>query len=241
MNETYQTQQNEEAGVSINLREIGQLLLSKLLWILLVAAVLLMGTFIYTKITEVPQYRSNATLFFVCDHSNPANAIAVATYQAQDYSQMAVKQETLDIVIENLGLNMSYKQLASMITVEYGEEARIISISVTDKYPNRAQTILDEVCRVTKELTVDRSSAGALTSVFGRSSVAEQIGSAMGRNLLLAFLVGVVGSVGVIVAIYLLDDKIKSPDTVTRALGVSTLGAIPYQRVKEEELLGGEG
>ena len=58
--------------------------------------------------------------------------------------------------------------------------------------------------------------------------------------MLLAFLVGAVGSVGVILAIYLLDDKVKTPDTVQRVLGVSTLGMIPYQRAKEQEILGGE-
>ncbi|MBQ8174625.1 MAG: hypothetical protein IJ009_04405 [Clostridia bacterium] len=239
--EIYQNQQSEDTGVTINLREIMHVLWSRILWIVLVVAVCVAGTFIFTKVTEKPQYRSNATLFFVCDHANPATAIAVATYQAEDYAEMATTQDVLNTVINNLSLEMSYKTLASKITVEYGEESRIINLSVKDKYPNRAQTILDEICRVTKELSVDRSGAAASISVFGSAVEAEPVGSALTRNVLMAFLIGLVGSVGVIVAIHLFDDKIKSPDTVQRALGVSTLGTIPYQRAKEEEVLGGEG
>ncbi len=238
--EMYMNEQTEGTGIAINLRDIAQVVWSKILWIVLAVAVCVGGAFVFTKLTEKPQYRSNATLFFVCDNQNPATAIAVATYQAEDYAEMATTQDVLSKVINNLGLDMGYKSLASRITISYGEESRIINISVKDRYPNRAQSILDEVCRVTKELSVDRSGAASTISVYGSSSEAERIGSALTKNMLLAFLVGVVGSVGVILAIYLLDDKVKTPDTVQRVLGVSTLGMIPYQRAKEQEILGGE-
>ena len=239
--EIYVNEQTEESStVTINLRDIAQVVWSKILWIALAVVVCVGGAFVFTKLTEKPQYRSNVTLFFVCDNQNPATAIAVATYQAEDYAEMATTQDVLRKVIDNLGLDMDHKFLASKLSVSYGAESRIINISVTDLYPNRAQSILDEVCRVTKELSVDRSGAASTISVYGSSSEAERIGSALTKNMLLAFLVGVVGSVGVILAIYLLDDKVKTPDTVQRVLGVSTLGMIPYQRAKEQEILGGE-
>ena len=242
MNEMYQVQQaEEETGVSINLREIVQVIWSKILWILLVVVVCAGGAFVYTKVTEKPVYRSNATLYFVCDHANPATAIAVATYQAEDFAEMAKTPEVLRTVKENLNLEMSHQSIGSKVTVSYNKESRIVNLSVTDQYPNRAQSILDELCRVTKEMSVDRSGAGASVAVFGAAGQAERVGSAMTKNVLLAFLVGLVGSVGVIVAVYLLDDKIKNPDIVQRALGVSTLGMIPYQRTKEDEIVGGEG
>lgn len=239
--EMYMNEQAEQTGVAINLRDIAQVLWSKILWIALVVAVCVGGTFVYTKLTEKPQYRSSATLYFVCDNQNPATAIAVATYQAEDYVQMATTQEVLSKVIDTLNLNMSYKALASRITITYGDESRIVNISVKDRDPYRARDILDEVCRVTKELSVDRSGAADTMTVFGSSNAADRVGSAMTKNVLMAFLVSLAGSVGVIVAIYLLDDKIKTPDTVQRVLGVSTLGMIPYQRAKEQEILGGEG
>ena len=242
MNEMYQVQQNEEeSGISINLREIVQVIWSKILWILLVVVVCAAGAFVYTKVTEKPVYRSNATLYFVCDHANPATAIAVATYQAGDFAEIAKAPEALRTVKENLNLEMSHQSIGSKIVVSYNPESRIVNLSVTDQYPNRAQSILDEVCRVAKELSVDRSGAGASVAVYGAAGQAELVGSALTKNVLLAFLVGLVGSVGVIVAIHLLDDKIKNPDIVQRALGVSTLGMIPYQRTKEDEIVGGEG
>ena len=168
MNEMYQVQQNEEeSGISINLREIVQVIWSKILWILLVVVVCAAGAFVYTKVTEKPVYRSNATLYFVCDHANPATAIAVATYQAGDFAEIAKAPEALRTVKENLNLEMSHQTIGSKIVVSYNPESRIVNLSVTDQYPNRAQSILDEVCRVAKELSVDRSGAGASVAVYG--------------------------------------------------------------------------
>lgn len=241
MDEMYQAQQPEgDAGFVIDLREIVMLLWSRILWIVLAVAVCVAGAFAITKVTEKPEYRSNTTLYFVCSHSNPSTAVAVATFQAKDFADMATTQNVLDAVSENLGLGFDHSTLASMITVDYEGESRTVNISVKDRYPNRAQTILDEVCRVTKQMSIDRSGAADSTMVFGSSSVADRVDSPLVRNLLIAFIIGLIGSVGVIFVVYLLDDKIKSPDTVQRVLGVGTLGTIPYQREKEEKL-GGEG
>lgn len=49
-------------------------------------------------------------------------------------------------------------------------------------------------------------------------------------NTLLGLMVGLILSVGAVLLIEYLDDTIKNPDDVTRAVGVSTLGAIPRSR-----------
>ena len=63
---------------------------------------------------------------------------------------------------------------------------------------------------------------------------AERVGSPMVRNLLLAGFLGFVGSAGVFIVIYMLDDKLKTAENIQCTLGLSTLGTIPFQRQHEE-------
>lgn len=241
MSEYYNIAQEEEENEnSIDMRELIQVVLSRAIWVIVAVALCLTVAFCYTKIAVKPQYRSNATLRFVRGNMNVASDVAMATYMAADYAQMATERLVLEQVIENLSLDMSYGALKSKVSISYEKEDRIIAISVTDAYPNRARVILDEINRVTKKCLIDDFGADSYT-ISGGSFPAERVASPMMRNLLLAFLIGFVGSVGVIVLIYILDDKIKSPETIQRVLGVSTLGTIPYQRLREEEMQATEG
>ncbi|MBQ8858669.1 MAG: hypothetical protein IJ012_02650 [Clostridia bacterium] len=228
----YQNIPQEENEKSIDLRELLTVLVSRAVWIALAVAVCLTAAFCYTKITVKPQYRSNITLRFVRGTMNVASDVAMATYMAEDFAQMAVERPVLEQVIENLSLETSYSALLSKVKVDYTKESRILRISVTDAYPKRAQAILDEICNVTKGLMIDDEATSY--RVEGVSMPAERVASPMVRNLLVAALIGFVGSAGVFILIYVLDDKLKTPDHIQRALGISTLGTIPYQRLREE-------
>ena len=229
----YQNIPNEEENEkAIDLRELMTVLISRAVWIALAVAVCLTAAFCYTKITTKPQYRLNVTLRFVRGTMNVASDVAMATYMAEDFATMATERPVLEQVIENLSLEMSYSALLSKVKVDYTKESRILRISVTDGYPKRAQAILDEVCNVTKNLMIDEEATSY--RVEGVSMPAERVASPMARNLLVAALIGFVGSAGVFILIYVLDDKLKTPDHIQRALGISTLGTIPYQRQREE-------
>ncbi len=232
MSEFHNIPQEEETEKAIDLRELLSVLVSRAVWIAIAVAVCLTAAFCYTRITVKPQYRSNVTLRFVRGTMNVASDVAMATYMAEDFAQMAVERPVLEEVIDNLSLDMSYNALYSKVKVDYVKESRILRISVTDGYPLRAQAILDEVCRVTKELMIDEEASSY--RVEGVTMPAERVASPMARNLLVAGLIGFVGSAGVFILIYVLDDKLKTADHIQRALGISTLGTIPYQRQREE-------
>ena len=225
-------QEQEETEKSIDLRELIAVLMSRAIWIAVAVAVCLVGAFCYTKATVKPQYRSNVTLRFVRGTMNVASDVAMATYMAEDFAQMAVERPIIEQVISNLSLETSYSALVSKVKVDYAKESRILRMSVTDLYPKRAQAILDEICKVTKEVMIDEEATSY--RVEGVTMPAERVASPMMRNLLVAGLVGFVGSAGVFILIYVLDDKLKTADHIQRALGISTLGTIPFQRSRED-------
>lgn len=232
MSEFQNVPQEEENEKAINLRELLSVLVARAVWIVLAVAVCLTAAFCYTKITAKPQYRSNVTLRFVRGTMNVASDVAMATYMAEDFATMTTERPILEQVIENLSLEMSYAALRSKVNVDYTKESRILRISVTDGYPLRAQAILDEICNVTKELMIDEEATSY--RVEGVTLPAERVASPMARNLLLAGLIGFIGSAGVFILIYVLDDKLKTADHIQRALGISTLGTIPFQHQREE-------
>ncbi len=230
----------ETTGKTVDLRELFSVIMSRIVWVALAVVICFTFAFCYTKITEKPTYSSQATVRIVRGGMATAADVAMATYMAQDYAIMASERVVLDEVIVNLDLDVGYSSLRSRLKVVLEDEGRIISMSFTDRYPQRAQLILEEIIKVTTDTVLGGASNPGAYDITGMPYEADKVASSLPRNLILGVLIGLVGSVGVITVIYILDDKIKSAEDINRVLGVPTLATVPYQRLREETPEGGE-
>lgn len=215
----------------IDLREIFSVLLSKALWILLCVVVCAAGAAIYTKAILKPQYRSTAVLYVNDGTMSNTGSVAVATYLAEDYAKTIKLETVLKTSMAELGItNMSHTALASRISVSLEEESRIVIISLTDESAARAQTLCNKVCEVSKARFEQMTDVERVSVYEEATFPTAPTGPSLMTNVILGAMIGLVLPCAVILLVYMIDDRIKTPEDVQRALKLSTLGNIPFHK-----------
>lgn len=222
---------NESDEIVIDLRDLVGHLLSKA-WIIILVAVLAAGIgYGYSKFMITPQYTSTSQLY-IMGKSQSISEISLSDLQigsqlTSDYMILVKSRPVMEQVIENLGLDMNYKQLREIMTISNPTGTRILTISI--HYPDAymAKEIVDEISavacsRISEIMDLEEP------NVFENGYVENNPSSPnVKKNTILAGLVGCMLTVGILVVLYLLDDSLNTPEDVERYLGISTLGTIP--------------
>lgn len=204
--------------------------LKRRLWLIiaaLAAGVVLMAA--YTVLLVTPQYSATSMLYVLTTSTSITSLadIQLGTQLTSDYAILMKTHPVIDQVIENLGLNMSYETLVGKISISNPADTRILNITVTDPVPETAQKIANELASVTVE---------QMASVMktDEPSIAEEaqlpkapVSPSLKKNCAMGGLAGAVIAAGIIIVLYLLNDKLRSEEDIEKYLGLTTLGVIP--------------
>jgi polysaccharide biosynthesis transport protein len=126
-------------------------LIRKWAW-LIALCTLLAGTAAYvTSSLMTPVYRASVTLRISTPDSQGTSdytALLASQRLAQTYAQLLKEAPVLKAVISNLGLAMTPRDLAALVTVEAVRDTDLIRVAVEHTSPARAQAIADEIPQV---------------------------------------------------------------------------------------------
>ena len=224
-------EQQRKQETEIDLVELFFALKQKL-WIIIIAFAAGIGIMAaYTVFMVTPQYSATSMIYVLTTSTtNDATTLSdvqLGTQLANDYTILLKTHPVLDTVIENLGLDINYDQLYGKINVTNTTDTRILNITVTDADPQTAQSIANEMAHVAIDYL------GEVVSTDD-SSIAEEaqlprgpVSPSLSRNCLMGGLLGIVLSAGVIIILYLLNDKLYTEEDVEKYLHLTTLGTIP--------------
>lgn len=236
-----QTRQNQRAGnaaqeaQTIDLVELFYYLLSKLHFIVLgmLLGGLLLG--VYASSNVVPIYTATSKLYIMGQTgSNIIYDLQIGSVLTMDYQEVFKTWEVHQMVNEQLGLDYSYSQLQSMLTVENPEDTRVLYITIRNTDAQQAADIANAYATaakkfITQTMATDEPSTFSIAlvpSVAGGTSVTGYVT----RGILL----GTALAGGILVLIFLLDNRPKSPEDILRYANIPTLAVIP----KHPELSG---
>ena len=216
------------ANDTIDLLEIFYFLLSKLHFIILgmlVGAVLL-GSYASSRV--VPIYSATSKLYIM--GQTGANIIAdlqIGTVLTMDYQEVFKTWEVHEMVNELLGLNYSYSQLQSMLSVENPEDTRVLYITVRNTDAQLASDIANAYATaakkfITETMDTDEPSTFSIALVPGVAT-----GTSITGFVIRGILLGTALVCGVLVLIFLLDNRPKSPDDIMKCANIPTLAVIP--------------
>ncbi len=225
--------ENEDI-LEIDLIRLMQALLNKI-WLIILAA-LICGVFAfgYTKLTIAPQYQAS-TLMYVNSSkvslgdklSVSASDLSTAQRLISTYSVILKTRMTLNEVIEEAGLDMSYGQLVGKISATSVDSTEVFRITITDTDPERAALIANTIAQVLPEKigsVVEGTSARIVdTAIVPSSPVSPNVT----KNTMLGCILGCVLACGVIVVFELLDDKIQDSDYLIQTYDLPVLALIP--------------
>ena len=122
---------------------------------------------------------------------------------------------------------MDHEELLKKISVENQTDTRIVAISVRDEDPYMASQIANAIRDVASVHIQEVMDVDAVNIVEAANIPSEPASPSLVKNGILGGVLGVVLSVIIILAVYLSNDTVKTPEDVERYLQLSVLGNIP--------------
>lgn len=222
-------ERNEE--IEIDLLELFYVLIGKL-WIIVLATALGLGAAAgYTVAFVEPVYSSTSTLYVMTKTTSITSLtdLQIGSSLTQDYQVFIESRPVVDKVIEELELNMSYKEFIDNVTVDNPTNTRFINITVNHNDAYMAKTIVDKLTDVSAERmgTIMETEP---PNVADYGHIPENpVSPSIVKNALVGAVLGFVLAVGVILVLHLMNDTIHTTEDVEKYLGINTLGIIPLE------------
>ena len=136
----------------------------------------------------------------------------------------------LDKVKSELKLGMSTQELNGKINVENEKDSQVIAVTVQDKDVKLARDIANTTAEIFKSEIAKIMSIDNVT-ILSKAEVAEgqsPIKPNKKLNIAIAFVVGLMASVGIAFLLEYLDNTMKKEEDIEKQLGVPVLGVVSH-------------
>ncbi len=176
-----------------------------------------------------PQYEATSKLYVLNSGDSAINLsdLQIGSYLANDFIEVFKTWEVNEMVLQNLGLQYTYSQLQSMLTVANPTNTRILTITVVSASASEAAAIANEYATVAIKFIAD-TMATEEPNVMSTALVPTTPSSPnVSRNILLGLMAGLALALAGITVHFVTDDKIKSTEDVMKYTGMSVLAVIP--------------
>ena len=216
--------------VYIDLREVFFALLSG--WKSIVLGILigavLFGAFHVLLVK--PSYQADAEIFI----TNTDSVISISDLQlssalTEDYSRIIKSRTVLKKVIDQLGLDVSYKELARLVTVSNPSDTHIIDIKVKCDDLELARNIANAFLNISIDQIYQIIGSSEPTVIdYAEADAVEDVSPGLLRFLMIGAMAGAVLMCAFIVIRIISDTSIKTEDDVMTYLQVPVMAAVPY-------------
>ncbi len=205
----------------------------KIILIVSVAAFSGIATFLITYFCIQPAYESTVQIYvnnsdITTSSSSVTSADLSAASQLVDlYRVLLNTDDTLDIVLENSGLDYSYAQLKNMISTSAIDDTQVFKVTVTSTSPEEAQllaaTIGDVLPSVITEIV-----QGADAMVVSHAKIPTDKSSPNYiKNTLIGMMAGMVLVLFAVAVAEVADTKIHGEDDISEVTQLPVLVNIP--------------
>lgn len=213
--------------VEIDLLQLLKTLWQKKFFIVMVGLLSAIITFLYTSFLVTPEYDST-TRIYVVNQSTVESGLTNSDLQAgsflvRDYKEIILSQDTLNRTEEKLGLELNSKK----ISVDIPVDTRIISITVRNSDSTEAARIANTLREEAAQKIIEVTKVNDVT-ILEEAVPAEKASTPNTiRNTMLGLLAGTGLIVMVIVALEVVDDRVKRPEDIEEVMGLPLLGVVP--------------
>lgn len=222
------TWENEETG--IDLIEILNLLLRKWWLILLSLAVGACTAFGYTKICVTPLYQASSMIYVLGTQGGESININLSRQLTSDFITLSKSRPVIEDAINKVNLDMTYEEVAGMISVENPTDTSMLKTTVTSADPKLAKSLSNAMSDTLAERIQEVMGKDKPSTVEKAIEPKYPVTPNTTKNMMVGGLLGAVLMMGVLVLLFLMDDRIKNQDDVERYLQLNVLASIPIER-----------
>lgn len=224
--ENIQTDDQEEI-------DLGELLLyfkKKLVLIIAVFVIGMVGAGLFTRFLITPKYTATAKLYVVSASGKSVvnlDDLRLGTTLSTDYKELLMARPIFTEIIEELGLEYTYGQLKSMVSIEGVGDTRILAITVVSTKPKEAMDIANAL--TDKAITYLPKLMGITPPNISEDAIEPAMPSSpnLAKNAMLGGILAAIVLMGILTVLFLKDDTVKTSEDVEKLIGVVPLTAIP--------------
>lgn len=222
------TWENEETG--IDLIEIFNLLLRKWWLILLSLAVGVCAAFGYTKICVTPLYQASSMIYVLGTQGGESININLSRQLTSDFITLSKSRPVIEDAINRVNLDMTYEEVAGMISVENPTDTSMLKTTVTSAEPQLAKSLSNAMSDTLAERIQEVMGKDKPSTVEKAIEPKYPVTPNTTKNMIVGGLLGAVLMMGILVLLFLMDDRIKNQDDVERYLQLNVLASVPIER-----------
>ena len=184
---------------------------------------------LYSKILLTPIYKSTAMVYVLSKETTLTSLadLQIGSQLTKDYSVLVTSRPVLEQVIEKQQLDMRVDELERMISIGNPTDTRVLTITISDTDPIRAQALAEEGGKDFFRLHRRYYGNGSAQDHRGRRTGRKTKFSKCEKNAAMGGLAAAVLISGIICLGVIMDDTIKTEEDVEKYLGLTVLASIP--------------
>lgn len=226
----------EKDFVQIDIMLLLRRIWSQKLIIVLTTLVFTAGVLMYSLFIATPKYNSTTRVYVVNQKKDnqaiTTQDVQLGTLLVKDYKEIILSNSVMSDVVAKNKLQITPGELAKKISVDAPKDTRIISITVTDKDPQKARDLANAVREVSADKIKEVTKIEDVTTLEQAEAALTPSSPNVFKNSVLAALLGLILAVGGVVLIELMDDRIKRPEDIEETMDLVLLGVIPSTNKK---------
>jgi len=222
----------------IDLKKVIKILIKRIWIIGCLSVVGLISAFIFSSYIIQPLYISTTSLYV--ESSQEENGGAGKTLTDLQYAERIVNtyafilknKAFLSDVASNINLGYTGSQIRQMLQINGIKSTEVFQISVTNKNPEHAKIIAEEIARMAPAELKRVVNSGSVQVIDAATVPQSPSYPNVRRYTATGFLLGLAISVVIIFLIEILDTTVKGETDLTENYGLPVLGAIPTIEAK---------
>ena len=191
----------------------------------------------FSKFVLTPQYKSTAMVYILSKETTLTSLadLQIGSQLTKDYKIIVTSRRVLNQVIDDMKLNLTYKELLEKVTIDNPQDTRILSISVEDPAPDMAKLIADKIATVSSDYIGDIMEMVPPKLIEEGEIPIQKSSPSNVKNALIGALLGAVIVCGLITVQVVMNDTIRTEEDVTKYLGLSVLASVPIREGEKPE------
>lgn len=219
-----------ETGADIDLLELFFRLLER--WKIILAGAVA-GTIIMSIVSFfllTPLYQATSKLYVMSSSDSAVNLsdLQIGSYLTSDYKEVFKTWEVHEQVIQNLELPYTYEELEEdILTISNPSDTRILYITATTDDPQLSTNIANEYALVARQYISRTMSTDEPNIMSVALKPAKPVKPNKTLLIILGFVLGGGLMMGIFTVRFIMDDKLKTADDISKYVDIPTLAIVP--------------
>jgi capsular polysaccharide biosynthesis protein len=224
-----------EEELTLDLRDIFHIIKKRMKMIILITLACTLVSGVVSFYVMKPVYQSSTSIIVgkpegTSQTQTEYNDVMLYQKLIQTYQEIAKSRVVADQAYTILEKKYTSEQIMKAVTVTPQTDTQILVITAKNGDPIEAA----KICSAVSEAFIAQSKivfpTGGAIQVMDKALVpVEPVSPNKKMNLAIAFLIGIMGSMGLAFVLEMLDRTIKTEEDVERYIGVPVIGMIPRE------------